>query len=278
MERAIIAIPIYKQVLSENEKMSLEQCLHILKQYPIVFIAPESLSCTYTADRKVIRFSDAYFKDRQGYNRLLVSRHFYNVFCRYEYMLIYQLDAWVFRDELLDWCRKGYSYIGSPWLTGFNTDASKHDIWKTGNGGFSLRKVSHFIDILSHPNRRLRSLSKLMYRYRKNNTASQIFFALREYLSPLNSLNAFISRFGYYNEDNFWSIYAHLFLPGFNVPEPREASRFSLECGARRFYRENGNHLPFGCHGWDKYETEFWKTFIPGPANAEIPRVNDTKG
>ena len=31
-------------------------------------------------------------------------------------MLIYQLDAYVFKDELLNWANKGYDYIGAPWL------------------------------------------------------------------------------------------------------------------------------------------------------------------
>lgn len=35
-----IVIPIYKTDLEEYEKLSLNQCLEILKNYPITFIAP----------------------------------------------------------------------------------------------------------------------------------------------------------------------------------------------------------------------------------------------
>jgi hypothetical protein len=45
-----------------------------------------------------------------------LSEEFYQAFTDFEFMLIYQLDAFVFRDELADWCRSGYEYIGAPWL------------------------------------------------------------------------------------------------------------------------------------------------------------------
>lgn len=30
--------------------------------------------------------------------------------------MIYQLDAWVFNDELSSWCSLGYDYIGAPFF------------------------------------------------------------------------------------------------------------------------------------------------------------------
>lgn len=31
-------------------------------------------------------------------------------------MLVYQLDAYAFKDELFFWASLGYDYIGAPWM------------------------------------------------------------------------------------------------------------------------------------------------------------------
>ena len=51
-------------------------------------------------------FEDEYFKGISGYNRLMMSEVFYRRFIGYEYILIYQLDAYIFKDELKKWCDK----------------------------------------------------------------------------------------------------------------------------------------------------------------------------
>lgn len=51
-----------------------------------------------------------------GYNRLMLSEDLYSAFSNYEYILICQSDAYIFRDELKEWCEAGYDYVGAPWL------------------------------------------------------------------------------------------------------------------------------------------------------------------
>lgn len=41
-----------------------------------------------------------------GYNQMMLSREFYQLFNDTEYLLICHTDAWIFRDELEDWCKK----------------------------------------------------------------------------------------------------------------------------------------------------------------------------
>ena len=120
MELVKVIIPIYKNTFTATEKRSLMQAYDILKAYPLVVIKPESLDLselqaefprlTFTS------FDDAYFKGISGYNRLMLASGFYERFLDSTYILIYQLDAFVFRDELKEWCSKGYDYIGAPWL------------------------------------------------------------------------------------------------------------------------------------------------------------------
>ena len=51
-----------------------------------------------------------------GYNRMMLSAGFYELFRDYEYLLICHTDAWIFRDELADWCRRGYDCVAAPWV------------------------------------------------------------------------------------------------------------------------------------------------------------------
>jgi hypothetical protein len=103
-----IIIPIYKETLSKYEFLSLKQCCLIFYKYPIIFITHENLDCSIYTDicRKAEVnyeyefFGKKYFKNTLCYNALLLSFFFYAHFAEYEYMLIYQLDAYVFRDEL----------------------------------------------------------------------------------------------------------------------------------------------------------------------------------
>ena len=115
--KAVIVIPVYKQVTDEQETQSLLQCLKILHPYPIVFVCPQNLDTSYyitfcvknaKSEFSFITFDDYYFQSIPGYCRLLLSAKFFSKFRQFDYMLLYQLDAWVFRDELMEWCNKNF--------------------------------------------------------------------------------------------------------------------------------------------------------------------------
>ncbi len=107
----VIVIPVYNPTLTDHERISFIQCVHVLGRYPIVLIAPHSLNISeyqkLYAPLCEYRFNDSYFSDIQGYNKLMLSEEFYEAFTSYEYMLIHQLDAFVFSDKLEAWCRRG---------------------------------------------------------------------------------------------------------------------------------------------------------------------------
>ena len=115
-----VVIPIYLPSLSNSERISLEQCLKLLSSYSIVVIKPESLDLddiiNFFGLTHIEAFPDKHFVSLRAYNKLVLSEEFYRSFQHYTYMLIYQLDAYVFKDELLNWANKGYDYIGAPWL------------------------------------------------------------------------------------------------------------------------------------------------------------------
>ncbi|MDZ8117332.1 DUF5672 family protein [Pontiella agarivorans] len=236
---AVVVIPLYKEEPSEDEMLSLRQCFSVLGNHDIVFLAPEGLSLNKYMDigspARVESFDSGYFDSIDDYNRLLRSECFYAAFVKYQYMLIYQLDCYVFRDELLDWCSYGLSYVGPPWL---NYDFLKESnnplkyipgigsfLASVGNGGFSLRNVQLHRDLA----RKYALLSKVMR----------------------------------VNEDLFWCSIVSRLEKKYRLPSVEMALNFAFELEPRWSFKQCNSRLPFGCHAWKKYDAGFWAAHIP---------------
>ncbi len=64
------------------------------------------------------------------------------------------------------------------------------------------------------------------------------------------------------NEDYFWSqIVANIFSD-YIVSGVEDAIKFSFEVNPSLLFKINSGQLPFGCHGWEKYEPNFWAKYI----------------
>lgn len=152
MKRVAVVIPYYHSNLSELELISYSQCIKKLSKHPIILLVPDNmLQSEYPTD-KCIEFKkvpSSWLRSVDTYNKMMLNREFYELFCSFEYILIYQLDAFVFEDRLIEFCNYDYDYIGAPWLRGVTV--GKADTQKkiyVGNGGLSLRKVDAFLRIL----------------------------------------------------------------------------------------------------------------------------------
>jgi hypothetical protein len=285
--KCVIIIPVYKTFsdLTCNELSSLKQTLKILYNYEIVLIGGhnhdlepyQQIGTTYGAHVTVKNFSNSFFATVSGYNRLLISTDFYKTFIHFKYMLICQLDAWVFRDELKHWCLQKFDYIGAPW-NGIHNYKQK-SLTGVGNGGFSLRNIKNSIKLLND----LRYTNTLNF-YKDLNTTNLILkfpIILYKLLSAKKKVSEFESNFSFY-EDIFWSKAAKSYIAEFKsksfivkwlkwlfvkdsykVAPSDIGRRFSFETYPKEMYRKNNDKLPFGCHAWEKYDPEFWKKFIP---------------
>jgi Protein of unknown function (DUF5672) len=239
MKPVAVLIPVYKAQPNANEIASLQQCAKILNPHPTILICPEGLDCSaYLAihpNLTIQTFAPPYFASIKGYNQLLMGAFFYKKFQQYEYVLIYQLDAWVFRDELVAWCAKSYAYIGAPWIkippqtkAKVIVNLSKLLYNQVGNGGFSLRRVrTHYL--------------------------SCFFFKPLIYFFPKN-------------EDFFWCYFMSKINPFYKKPSVEEALTFAFELAPSEAYERTGQKLPFGCHAWEKYEAAWWKEKMEGTA------------
>jgi len=259
----VVVIPVYKAQLSHAEYLSLCQCLKILTNHHICLVIPKGLNTEiyqtlfqkYQVPFREESFDSVFFQDINGYNQLMMSKHFYERFIAFEYMLVYQLDAYVFRDELNEWCAKGYDYIGAPF---FRKD--KLDKKDSGNGGFSLRKILSFINLFSH-NRKLLTFKGLLFYHRHRGPLHKSWFVLSGLFGRCNSLQSLIQNT--IAEDLLYASLKYKREEKWEIPASEEAKFFSFEQFPSELFQLTGHRLPFGCHAWQKYEYDsFWKQFI----------------
>ena len=274
MKKNCIVVPIYKDFfkLSNEEKISLVQLYKILSTHPIYFIGPSSLDFkeylvhakTMNVAVHVKEFENFYFNNIQGYNQLLLSEKFFKAFHQHEFLLIYQTDAFVFRDELNFWSSKGYDYIGAPWFLGFDKPDPTNQIIGVGNGGFSLRNVKKSILMLKRL-KQLLNLNKLwkmsglkkIFAFQRLHFLFKIFLQVKniDALTGLEENELF--------EDRFWSENIPALFSDFTIAPVSEAMKFSFEVNPSLLFKLNNNLLPFGCHARERWEPKFWETHIP---------------
>ncbi len=225
---AAVVIPVYKETLNEFEKISLAQVQKVLGHYQIIFVAPQGLKITYATQGNIaFFFPPQFFQSTKTYNYLMMSPAFYQAFLKYEYILIYQLDAFVFSDKMEYFCGLGYDYIGAAWpsLTKFTYDNKVYKM-RVGNGGFSLRKVETTYNLLMNH---------------------------RTWSAEVQTMP----------EDVFFALCGKLFPDEFRVAPLKIAYKFSVENLVERFIKKNGGELPFGCHDWNDLSGNFYVKVIP---------------
>ena len=250
-----VIIPIYQSSLSDMEMSGLLNNMKVLSNYQHVIVSPKGLDISQItaklAKHEVLEVSDEWLGSKNGisgYNKMMLSKDFYELFSDSQYILICHLDAWIFRDELQEWCEKNYDCIAPTWIRRDIYDApfikpftaikklfttksdgiTKGDIYnKIGNGGLSLRKVDSFLKACD------------IYKERINE-----FTQNRHHL---------------YNEDVFWAIIPQEFV----YPSIDEAMSFGFDTNPKYCLKMKQGKLPFGCHSWTKPRFyKFWKAYI----------------
>lgn len=250
-----VVTPIYSSTLSDLEKSALQNNMRMLADYPHVLVKPVGLDLSEITKElpphEIMEVSDEWLGKKNGiagYNRMMLSKAFYERFLDSEYILICHLDAWIFRDELSTWCDKGFDCVAPSWirrevydwpiiniyfglkkrLTHKDGKITKEDIYnKIGNGGLSLRRIDSFVQACDQYQERIEK-----------------FLTKRHHLS---------------NEDVFWAV-----VPvEFRYPTLEEALEFGFDTNPKYCLNKKGGKLPFGCHSWTKPRYyKFWKQYI----------------
>jgi hypothetical protein len=270
-----IVVPLSSRPdLSPEDELSLRHLCHYLGRYDKYLLMPDNVSVEREGF-KSIRFPVKFFGSAAAHNHLLMWPRFYRAFESYEYILMYHLDSLVLGNDLEEWCKAGYDYIGAPWLPCSDTPWVKEP--RVGNGGFALMKVesvlkvlhnryrnepaTYWSDLLTRNRARCGLLIPLLERFQKWFPESRIVNR------PLEDwrITAEPAKFGR-NNDFFWSFDAMRHLPGFKLAPVNEGLRFAFEAAPRLCFEMNGQNLPFGCHAWTKFDRAFWEPHLL-PAN-----------
>lgn len=256
--RHAVVIPVYRTTLSAAERFSVQTTVSVMAAHDVFLAGPASKRGQFDglvdargAPLPYLAFDDAYFASIAGYNRLLVSRRFYEAFGDYGYVLVSQTDALTLSDELDAWCARGYSYVGAPWYIGYTTPTRPLRFMGVGNGGFSLRCVPDFLRVLSRP----RVFRNPLMEHWPGSWKSNTYRFLKDYHSLILSNRQFNLKV---NEDLFWGMFVPRTCPFFRVAPAQVAMAFAFEAHPDFLFERNGRRLPFGCHAWERYDREFW--------------------
>ena len=264
MNSNIILIPIYKTIIDTNELLSINQCIKVLYNHPISIFTYRDLDISNITELMksvnitywVEYFEKEYFENIAGYNRLMLSTGFYKRFKEYEFILIYQLDAWVFRDELEYWCNQDYDYIGAPWFEGWVNAGYNSKITGAGNGGFSLRNVAKTIQLLNQNSLLLLLKNFFTHLYRS-------IFHFKTYKSQINFISITKLMFSKNKNEDYYLVEKAKLSKRYKVAPPEVAMHFAFDANPERLYELTGERLPFGCHAWNRYAANFWGNHIP---------------
>ena len=261
--KACIVIPIYSDQIRPFEQVSMDQCFRILGKHDICFILPKRLEAFIKENKYVLSnqaqyqtFEDHFFADIPAYNRLMKFDGLYKRFLPYEFMLIHQLDAFVFKDELIDWCKKGYDNIGAPLFEGHDLAKTDSPLVSLGNGGFCLRNIRKCYDVV-------RQFKKLRFTRLFDDANRPFYINFYRYIK--HQLVYIYSGYPFQpiiNEDLFWAEVIPENFPDFKMPGITEAMKFSFEVNPEVLFEMNNHELPFGCHAWWKYNLGFWQKHI----------------
>lgn len=255
---ACIVIPVHSKEPSQHEKISFTQCFRIFCRHDIFVVAPEGLDLDeyrqLVPEFNVKFIHPKWQASKYQYNQLKLSKFFYDLFLDYHFLLTYELDSFVFRDELLHWCEKGYDYIGAPWFSGFHDPGD--EIIGVGNSGFSLRNVSVarkavskiYLDDDDVPRRQPAVLRAAKYLWFRS--------------MNLVWSNYSIYRLGVQGEDLFFCRTVPRTNPNFRIAPVDQSISFAFETRPELLFAKNNYRLPMGCHAWPRHNLEFWKPHI----------------
>ena len=258
-----VIIPVHKEHLSAEEVASLQACYRHLKNYDCFLVFPEGLFINNYTDihPKLILKSvpTSWLSSLQSYNLMKVNPDFYEIFNRYDFMMTYELDAFILSSNVEEYFGFDYDFIGAPVFKGY-MNAPGIIFNNVLNSGFSIRNISACAKALAR-------LKKYRSTWKRNRFIMSNFQFLRRFIKS-EKLNLIYDdhitgyfRNGYFNEDIILSKIVPQLSPFFKVAPFKSAAAFSFEVNPDLLYKLNNYKLPLGCHAWPKFFS-FWKDFI----------------
>ncbi len=260
--KVCVVIPTHTSTPTKNQLLAFKQCFDVLKNHSIKVLIPHELNLDayykVVPSFEIISIERNWLTSVKNYNALKKNYFFYKLFAEYQFLLTYELDAFVFRDELNFWVDKGQDYIGAPWFEGWHEPNINSQVIGVGNSGFSLRTIQKSLLILKRISK-IKSIYRWSLCKHNNILFNSIMFLFSGYFKLLSL--RYLERIINLNDDNedyFWCMLVDKSFRDYYIAPVNEAIKFSFEANPSLLYKINNNELPFGCHAWERYEPEFW--------------------
>lgn len=286
-----VVIPVYQASLTTLEEGSLRNACRLFSGLSVRFVSPNGLSVLDLLDDEsrelidgisdfgVIYFHERFFLSVQSYNVLMTQSLFYASFRAWDCILMAQLDSWIFSPNIDAWMAQRYSYVGAPWRLFPGLPIGPD--WPSeavGNGGLSLRRISHFLTVLDSVRFRVCPVITLQELFQAHRPFLPISSGMRlaTVAKCLNRLRLVVFRtFGWrnslwfyvqsgLNEDIVFGLLVPRVFRFWSVPCSEIAAHFALDADPAYFYdRYLHGELPLGCHAWAK-SSQFWNSLDAG--------------
>jgi len=192
-------------------------------------------------------------RDWRAYSRLMTSLELYQAFSWAEYVLVVQLDAIVFVDEIDVWADRAFDHVGPPWWTrGPNPLKRSPRPAVSGIGGVCLRRTKSCIRVLEHANeRRCRVNAPRSRLYRSPKwKASSLLTSDRSWVSTRERAQS-----GAITEDEFWAMEVPRWFD-WSMPSAVESLNFAFDMYPRLSVKLTTS-APFAVHGRRNVEALF---------------------
>lgn len=276
--KVAVMVPLPVPDLREDERISLGQLRKHLDGYEKFLLVPKGMHGSMPGFQRM-ELNRRYFGSAANHNRLLFTLAFWNRFRDFEYVLMYHLDALVFRDELLEWCGSGIDYIGAPWVRSEQTPWV--EVERCGNGGFALYRIPSVMEVLI--NRMVEKPELLLVdrfagwldKLRKQLVSFRDRASDRVGSGIRTRINLWIHKLEYVEvnkrpNDYFWAMDAVRYKPDFRVGSLEEGLRFAFEADPEGCLHRNEGRLPFGAHAWERYDKGFWSRVLTGDGETGV--------
>lgn len=257
---AITVVPVHRSHPTPNERIGLRHLGRLMTDRPIIIVSPETIGTQaykqLLPNAYDLKVSPRWMQSIRAYNRMMISPLIYNHYLLrgYSHMLLHEPDVVLLKDELDQWSKEPYDFIGSPW-TRQDTDAlAGVALCQGANGGLSLTNLEAM--------RRVTSSWLRWHSWR--HVLGDLYYGLveRDLLKVRRGLVAAypggLLRGAYrlYNTgwDIFFTYLVPSLLPEFRVAPPNVCVRFGWETGTYACKLYNNGYPPFGLHAWMKYE------------------------
>lgn len=271
-------VPLPTPRLNNDEEVSMRQLRTHLDHYEKFLLVPKGTGIRMEGFT-VVELARGYFGSAANHNRLLYSTSFWENFMEFEYVLMYHLDALVLSDRLLEWCDRGFDFIGAPYIHCAESTWVVND--RVGNGGFALYRTTsilkvlwsryakepsvfyadHFWPLIECQRKLLRPIRAAVPRWLRGRLTDP----LRKQVQKLDYIEA-----SEFTNDVFWSDEAKRYLPEFKVAPLEEGLQFAFEASPRKCLERNSGNMPFGGHAWGRYDRVFWEEHL-GLGGADSP-------